>query len=323
MNRKLNSNLVALVAALNDNVYHDGNSLGDALGMTRSAVWKAIQKLTSYDVDIQSDKRKGYLMTSPLILLDEAKLSAGLPAQTELTIFETISSTNDYLKTKSNINNPQMCLAEQQTQGRGRLNREWVSPFGKNIYFSFRYPIAKDISELAGLSLIVSLAVLHTLKCAGIDKNLYVKWPNDIIYENKKLSGALIDVQAESHGLCHAVIGIGVNINMLTDEARRIQQPWTSMQAILGTYIDRNLIASQLMSHLLKYLQRFIENGFEDFISEWEAADCLQGRVITLKNFDNSITGKVIGINKQGHLQLLLDSGETRTFSSGEATISR
>lgn len=316
MNRKQSQKLVELVAALNDGAFHDGNSLGEMLGMTRSAVWKAIKKLEGYGVGIQSDKRKGYALAEPLQLLDENCLRMELPDITDLTVFESITSTNDYLKTIRDSRGPRVCLAEQQTQGRGRLQREWVSPFGKNIYFSCLYSFSKDISELAGLSLVVSLAVKHALAQLGLSDGLHVKWPNDIIVGEKKLAGILIEVQAESHGLCQAVIGIGVNVNMLKAD---IEQAWTSMQLVTGKYIDRNLVAVKLMKQLLSYLERFRLDGFASFVDEWVLADCLVGRTISLENLNSVITGKVVGIDGQGHLLLALDDGQVRAFSSGDA----
>jgi BirA family biotin operon repressor/biotin-[acetyl-CoA-carboxylase] ligase len=321
MNKRQNHHLIALVEKLNDGEYHDGNSLGEMLGMTRSAIWKSIKKLESYGISIQSDKRKGYALEAPLLLLNPDTIFRGLPATCQLTVFESISSTNDYLKSVKKNKQIQICLAEQQTQGRGRLNREWVSPFGKNIYLSCLYPFAKDISELAGLSLVVSLAMVNMLKLLGVGQGVMVKWPNDILHANQKLSGALIDVQAESNGACHAVIGIGLNVNMLADDSGQISQPWTSMQAISGSYLDRNVVAVTLINQLLVYLDRFSQRGFVDFMDEWMAVDCLLHQTISIKNLHHTLTGKVMGINAQGHLLLVLPSGETRTVSSGDASV--
>lgn len=323
MIKKSNASLVTLVSILNDGAYHDGDTLGKKLKMTRSAVWKAIKKLETYGVNIDSVKGKGYAMQEPLILLDAAKIKQQLALnKVEVNVYEVVSSTNDCLKELKQQKGIKICLAEQQTSGRGRLGREWYSPFGRNIYLSCRYPFQKDISELAGLSLVVGLAVLRTLHHFGMDEPLVAKWPNDILYQQKKISGTLIDIQAEAHGASHAIIGIGINVNMLQD-ANRIMQAWTSMQNELGRYIDRNELSAELINTLLDYLTRFNQDGFQSFIEEWTEADCLTQQLITLKNLDTTFTGKVLGVNAQGNLLLECKDGTVAVFSSGDTSITK
>lgn len=321
MIKKITPSFIKLVNILNDGQYHDGDSLGKKLKMTRSAVWKAMKKLESYHIQIDSVKGKGYAMLESLILLELNKIKPHVTNEKiDISIFESIDSTNEYLKAFKNTKSIKICLAEQQTRGKGRLNREWYSPFGKNIYFSCLYPIQKDISELAGLSLVTSLAVLKTLKSYGIKDELFVKWPNDIVYDNKKLSGSLIEVQAESHGFSCVIIGIGINVNMLLDDDQ-ISQSWISLQKIIGQYIDRNELIVLLINTLLAYLEKFVAHGFSSFMEEWVRSDYLSNRTITLKNVNEIIKGTVAGINEQGHLLLTLPNGSVRAFSSGDTTV--
>jgi len=317
--RKFNNNLLKVVSLLQDGAYHDGTSIGKTLRITRSAVWKAIKKLQDYQVMIDSVKGKGYALKQALILLDANKIKPQLKNDVELMIFESIHSTNVYLRTMK----PKAitcCLAEQQTQGKGRMNRQWHSPFGQNIYLSCYFPFAKDISELSGLSLVTSLAIVKTLNCYVSENQFAVKWPNDVIYEGKKISGSLIEIQAESHGVCHAIIGIGINVNMLEDEDK-IKRPWTSVQQITGQYVDRNVLVAQLINQLLAYLHEFSKNGFATFMAEWAKADCLMEKNIALQNNDHIVQGKVIGINAQGHLLLQTDENTVRAFSSGDTSV--
>jgi BirA family biotin operon repressor/biotin-[acetyl-CoA-carboxylase] ligase len=183
------------------------------------------------------------------------------------------------------------------------------------------YLFHKDISELAGLSLVVSLAVVNTLKQFGIEKELHVKWPNDVVCDYRKISGTLIEVQAESHGACHAIIGVGLNVNMLIDERRKISQSWTSMRRATGKYLDRNLVSAELMKNLLKYLKRFNDESFAAFTDEWMASEMMSGKIISVKTVNETVTGVVKGINAQGHLELKLADGKVRVFSSGDTSI--
>lgn len=322
MNKKLSPSFVKIIDILSDGDYHDGTTIGDALKMTRSAVWKAIKKLEHNKIKISSIKGKGYALLEPLALLNVTKIKKKLNnPHVDIQVFESIDSTNDYLSEFKNSHTVKLCLAEQQVKGKGRLGREWFSPFGKNIYMSCLYPFHKDVSELSGLSLAMSLAIYKTLKDYGIDEGLSVKWPNDILYENQKLSGSLIEIQAETHGVCEVVIGIGVNVNMMQDEEKEISQPWISMQKILKAYTDRNELCARLINNLMEYLHRFEEKGLSDFTEEWMQADCLVGKAIALKNGGEKIHGQMIGINEQGHLLLQIEGKKVCAFSSGDTSV--
>lgn len=321
MSKKLNPSLMKLVSLLNDGEYHDGNTIGEQLQMTRAAVWKLIKKLGQYAINIDSIKGKGYALRESLILLDGERIQKNLTGDVDLVVFENIDSTNAYLRSIKQHDAITVCLAEQQTSGRGRFNREWYSPFAKNIYLSCLYSFHRDISELSGLSLVISLAVIKTLKAFGVDEKLFVKWPNDIVYDQKKISGSLIEIQAETHGSCHAVIGVGVNVNMLADADQRITQQWSSMQQILGRYVDRNEVCIQLLNTMFDYLSRFEKNGLRSFVEEWQQSDWLMNKMIAVTSVNETIQGRVMGINEQGHLLLALQDGKARAFSSGDTSV--
>ncbi|SRR5579883_2790310 len=321
MLKKTSASLIKMVTILSDGGYHDGDTIGKKLKMTRSAVWKLIKKLEGYHIQLDSVKGKGYALLEPLILLERNKIKQYLADEkVDILIFESMPSTNDYLKTIKNSKSITICLAEQQTHGRGRLGREWYSPFGKNIYMSCLYPFQKDISELAGLSLVTSLAILRTLKEMGVREKIFVKWPNDISYDSKKLSGSLIEIQAETHGTSWAVIGVGMNVNMMDDD-HHISQAWTSLRKIIGQYVDRNQLCAKLIQHLIAYWKKFDAQGFAPFIHEWVSSDCLMHQTITLNNLDKKIKGKVMGVNEQGHLLLELADGSMGAFSSGDTSV--
>lgn len=322
MQKKPSPKLSQLIEIMSDGEFHDGTALGLALQMTRSAVWKMIKKLERYDVEISSAKGKGYALCEPMILLDPEKIKQSLiNKHCSFSLFESLGSTNEYLRASPSAQGIHFCITEHQTSGRGRLNRDWHSPFGKNIYLSCLYSFQKDISELAGLSLVVSLAILRTLQQFGINDDTYVKWPNDVICQAKKISGSLIDVQAESHGVSQAIIGVGLNVNMLIDPHRCISQHWTSMRRVSGEYFDRNLVCAALMNHLLDYLQRFDREGFEPFMNEWITAEGMHGKQVAVQSINETITGEAAGINAQGHLLLKMPDGQVRNFSSGDTTI--
>lgn len=310
--------LIKLVDMLNDGALHNGNDLGEALKITRSAVWKMIQKLRQYGITVEAHG-KGYALLEPLYLFDPNKIKKKLIQNNMmLHTFESLDSTNDYFKSIKNKNTNQFCFAEHQSKAKGRLGRAWYSPFGQNIYMTLLYTFEKDISKLAGLSLAVGLAVSAVLK--NYEIQVKVKWPNDVFSDQKKISGNLIEVIAETHGKCHAVIGIGLNVNMKHNQ-HPIAKNWTSMKEILGRPINRNELTADLINHLLNYLEHFDKKGFCAFKEEWAASSYLQDQIISLIAHSETTRGKVIGIDDQGCLQLQLQDGSTKSFSSGDANI--
>lgn len=249
-----------------------------------------------------------------IILLDAKKINSRLHTPVPLEILETIGSTNDYLKECGDQKQMSICLAEMQTTGRGRMERQWHSPFGQNIYCSIRYPFQKDVSELSGLSLVIGLAI-----CKAIDAGYslptppHVKWPNDVLVDGKKIAGTLIEINKEA-----LIIGIGVNVNMTEAD---IHQYWTSFQKLTGLYHDRNIFCAELINHVTAYLERFMQSGFNHFEKEWQERDCLFGKNLQLMCGTKKFSGIGAGINQHGHLLLKLSDGTKRGFSSGDTSL--
>lgn len=244
------------------------------------------------------------------ILLDAKKIK--LHHAIPIEIFESLASTNDYLKESGNT--PCVCLAEMQTAGRGRMERQWHSPFGQNIYLSMRFPLTKKAHELSGLSLVIGLAICKAIEeICSLQQAPHVKWPNDVLVDGKKIAGTLIECNKDA-----IIIGIGMNVNM--DEAK-INQPWTSLRKLTGAYHDRNVLCAELINHVTQYLQRFIESGLSDFEKEWNERDCLFEKNIQLICGNEKFSGAGAGINQNGHLVLKLPDEKTKAFSSGESSL--
>ncbi|MCD6045091.1 MAG: birA [Gammaproteobacteria bacterium] len=322
----ISDNLIKLTELLNDGEYHDGTSIGDALQMTRAGVWKLIKKLEQYDIPLTSVKGKGYRLDLPLILLDPQKILRLLAKKAvSVEVLEKVDSTNQYLKCYLQGNKDiRVCIAETQSQGRGRLNRQWHSPFGQNVYLSLLYPFQKDISELSGLSLVVSLALCHTIEIViGQKEKMGIKWPNDMVVSGQKIAGILIEIQAESHGFCQTIIGIGVNVNTQQASDKEITQAWSSLQKLSGYYIDRNAICAELILQLLLYLERFSSRGLATFLEEWQQRDVLYQQPVTVISGNQEYSGIGHGIDAQGHLLLKMADGSVQSFSSGDTTLKK
>jgi BirA family biotin operon repressor/biotin-[acetyl-CoA-carboxylase] ligase len=315
------STLSKVLEILNDGALHAGSDIAQSLTISRAAVWKVIQRLKKYDVDIKS-QHQGYQLSSPLIPFDKAKIERLLePAKIILEIFETIPSTSEYLQNKASSKNITFCLAEYQSKGKGRLGRTWASPFGRNIYCSFRYVFNKDISEMAGLSLVVGILTVQALESINPTLKLLLKWPNDIYVNNQKMGGILIELMAEANGNCTAIISMGLNINMKDCDLKNIGQPWTSLEHVLGENFDRNVVIARIIQSLLAGIAVFHEKGIEPFLLKWKQYDLLDNQKISINIGKEVRSGIVRGINDHGYLLLENAAGTMEPFSYGDATL--
>ncbi|WP_119327851.1 biotin--[acetyl-CoA-carboxylase] ligase [Cysteiniphilum halobium] len=317
----MNTTTLEILKQLSHETYIDGTTIGNALGITRAAVWKAIQKLQNdHDVAIESHRVHGYKLQSPLIMLDQAKILSRIKTKNVIVdCYPSIDSTNTYLQNTALKSDYHICMAEEQRQGKGRFDRVWRSPFAENLYYSLKVSLQKELSELSGLSLAVAVSVAKTFAHEYPMLDIKIKWPNDIYINAKKLSGILIEVKAESNAQSQIVIGIGVNVNM--QQRDDITQDWTSLANELNQYIDRNELAINLSNELISSLQRFENNDFSVFIDEYTKYDYLKGKTIGLNILNKEvITGIANGVNALGQLKLKTGDSE-RVFSSGEASV--
>ncbi len=245
-----------------------------------------------------------------------------LNPRVQVDIFETIDSTNRFLKNQPSQENIHICCAETQTQGRGRFGRTWHSPFGENIYFSARFRLDCDLALLSGLSLVTSLAIINTLDELGLNDHLVIKWPNDILWQGQKLSGCLIELITDANHL-EVIIGIGINVNSNTQAHSPPDKPWCSLFDISGELQNRNHIIGRLIEHLHQQLQRLITSGLGTFIDQWQQVDALYGQLITVSTQGSKLTGRANGIDDSGRLILVDCENNTHFLSSGETSMSK
>lgn len=233
-------------------------------------------------------------------------------------VLPTVDSTNRYLLEK-NSDDLHICLAEQQTAGRGRQGKTWASPFGVNLYCSVLWPFTQNITQLAGLSLALGVVVANTLEDYGLS-SVGLKWPNDIFCENKKISGILVEVISEHAHLHKVVMGIGLNIALSkTFDATTltIDQPWTDVASHVTFKPSRNELALQLLKNLLHTLPLFEQTGFASFKEDWLRKDMLLNKSISVKTHQKTIDGMVRGVDVNGCLIVETEEG-LRYFNSAD-----
>lgn len=326
--KQLNPTQIKLLTALSGGNCYSGNTLGSALGVSRTAVWKQIKQLVELGVPITSRAQQGYQLDSPIQLLNPDALRQQLrlhefPVPFHLHCFASIDSTNRFLKDLPPSDALEICCSETQTQGKGRFGRAWHSPFGENIYCSTRRHLDCDVSQMTGLSLVVSLAILETLKQFGIQEKILLKWPNDLIWQERKLCGTLIEMKAESHGKTEIILGIGLNVNSKTNQHSLPDQPWCSLYDITHLQLDRTLLLARLILQLDCFLNEFIRTGFSAFKQRWQENDFLKDQQITVNRYGDALSGHVQGVDDSGQLILTTQDGNVHYLSSGETTLKR
>ncbi|WP_339530065.1 bifunctional biotin--[acetyl-CoA-carboxylase] ligase/biotin operon repressor BirA [Pseudomonas mucidolens] len=313
--------MLTLLKLLKDGQFHSGEALGAALGVSRSAVWKQLQHLeTELCLPIHKVRGRGYQLASPLVLLDADEIAANAPsAAWPVYLSESIDSTNAQALRliDAGIAAPFLVLAEQQAAGRGRRGRKWVSPLAQNIYYSLVLRIEGGLRQLEGLSLVVGLAVMQTLRESGVQA-AGLKWPNDVLVGQKKIAGILLELVGDPADICHVVLGIGINVNM--QSADDVDQQWTSVQLETGAPVNRNHLIAKLGLQLQHYLDRHRASGFAALQEEWELNHLWQGRPVSVIAGLNQVDGLVLGIDGQGALRLSVD-GVEKVFSGGELSL--
>ena len=317
----------ALLNLLADGKFHSGESLGEALSLSRSGVWKCVNKLMrNYHVECHRVKGRGYKVPGGVELLDETGMQSFLSSDardqlSNILILPTIPSTNAYVldHLDKGLSKGFACFAEHQSAGKGRRGRPWFSPLGCNVFMSVLWKFSQDVSALQGLTLSVAVAVSKALREYGIE-GVEVKWPNDIYFKGKKLAGILIEMQAVAHVNTWIVVGVGLNLKMPAASADLIDQPWVDVKSILGKNPARNHISGLLLNSVLETLPAFEREGFAPFADDWRTVDMLYGRTVNIMRGDEQLTGAARGIDAEGALRVEID-GEIQAFHSGEVSL--
>lgn len=307
-----------LISLLADGEFHSGEQFGAALGMSRAAINKHVQTVRDWGVDVFTVPGKGYRLHASLQLLDEAAIRARLPSG-RLAVLPVIDSTNQYLIERIGTLAPgDACVAEYQAQGRGRRGRQWISPFGNNLYLSLYWRLEQGPAAAGGLSLMVGIVMAEVLQRLGAE-GVRVKWPNDLYLNDRKLAGILVEINGKAGDAAHVVIGAGINLAMREPAAGMIDQGWINLQEA-GIVIDRNALVAELTATLRQALRQFEGEEFAPFVARWQALDNFFDRPVKLLIGDREIRGIARGIDAQGAL-LLEQDGECHAYLGGEISL--
>ena len=310
-----------LLTHLSDGQFHSGEALGEALGVSRAAVWKQLKKLDELDIPYSSVKGKGYRLHDPIELLDQPAIMSTVSQRLDcLELLLDVDSTNTYLfeRASDHMGKRYAVFAEKQSSGRGRRGRQWISPFGRNIYLSLLVSFSGGMSALEGLSLAVGIAVEKAMGRLGID-GVGLKWPNDIYADGRKLAGILLEVTGEYNSHCQVVIGIGLNLSMSEGEAQEINQPWVDLSS-LRSGLSRNQVAGTLLDELLSMVDTFQKEGFAPWQQYWSERDIYHNKDVVISSSIRDVEGVVKGVNRKGELMLRTDRG-MEIITAGELSV--
>lgn len=318
--------------------YVSGEALSERLGVSRTAIWKAVGELRSGGYAITASTKKGYCLAQRSDVLSMAEfqhIDQNRRIGRRLEFFNTIDSTNTKAKelAMEGCEDGTVVLADAQTAGRGRLGRSWASATGKGIWMSVVLRPSIPPEEVRLMTLAASAAVVEALEravgvCAGI------KWPNDILLDGKKVCGILTEMNSEMDRVNYLVLGIGINVSHEQEDfPEELQETATSLLLHSRKHVPGDekagshgtLLRSDIVRALLESLEErygdILEKRSSEILRIWKSYSVTLGRDVSILTKDSGFTGRAVDITGDGKLVLALPDGSVREVQSGEVSV--
>lgn len=299
--------------------YLSGEDLSEELDTSRAAVWKNIQELRKEGYDIVAVPHLGYKLVSCPDKLLPREIQFGLSTQIlgkKIICYDSLSSTMDvaFQLGMQEAKEGTVVVSESQTKGRGRLGRSWVSPKGKGVYMSIILRPDLFPSSVAQLTLLSAIALCEAVqRVSGLQPQ--IKWPNDLLIDNKKLAGILTELSAEMDRIRFVVVGIGVNVNtaptMLPSHA-------TSLKAQTNQTISRIQLIQEILLRMEEWYTQLKSKGFAPVQERWKKLSLTLGKRIRIHDSYGDIEGQAVDLDKDGGLIIREDSGILVKRMSGD-----
>ncbi|MDS1030982.1 biotin--[acetyl-CoA-carboxylase] ligase [Bacillota bacterium LX-D] len=306
--------------------YVSGEEISKLLAVSRTAVWKHIKVLQEEGYEISALSKNGYrLERIPDKMLAE-EIKNGLETKwlgQEIRYFSEVGSTNNIAKMLGDENAKEglLVIAEQQNAGRGRLGRNWVSPAGKGLWFSLLLRPKISLLEASQLTIMTVTAIAQVLRN---DFNLPVgiKWPNDLLWNGKKVAGILTEVKAEADIVNYVVLGIGINVDMDHNSLpKEIHQTASALSQIKGQPLPRIFLLQKILKGIEVMYEKYLDEGFEFCLKLWKEYNVTLGQEITITTWQKKIKCFAMDLDRMGGLIVLLPDGSRQTFHSGDVTL--
>ena len=296
-----------------------GGQLANSLHVSRTAIWKAIHTLQKDGTQIVSVPNVGYKLLDTNDTLSEHLITSKLSTTfigRNLKVLPTVSSTNKYLK-ELDSENGFVIIANEQTHGKGRRNREFVSARDEGVYLSLLLKLNGQKHDIRLLTICAAVAVSKAIESV-CKINADIKWVNDIYCNSKKICGILTEatLSGELQELDNIVIGIGINTGNVPFEIKAFA---TSVREESGMRGIRNDLIAELLNQFEQiYLDYTVNNKLADIIQYYESKLFIKGQQVTVVNFEKEYPATVLGIDSTGALIVKNSNGNIEHIISGE-----
>lgn len=296
-----------------------GSEIAKSVGMTRSAVWKAVKSLRNEGYSICAVTNKGYCLSEENDFLNEHSIVPNLRTKVlgrKLDVFKTVDSTNNFAKSLAQLGaeHGTTVISETQNNGRGRMGRSFYAPTGMGIYMSIVLRPDLSVEHSLLITSCAAVAVADAIaKVSGLECK--IKWVNDIYAGNKKLCGILTEasVNVEQGGLEYAIVGIGVNVQNITFP-KNISDIATSVKMETGASVSRCVLAAEILNCLEERLENIKDKSFLD---DYRRRSNLIGHKIEVTHNDESEIMDCLGVDELGRLLVRMENGEEKAIMSG------
>jgi len=303
-----------------------GEEICRDLGISRTAVWKQIRQLRQLGYEIEAVPSKGYsLRTTPDTLIS-AEVIADLNTTligSDIIFLPQTDSTNIQARLLADQGavDGTVLIADQQTGGKGRMGRFWVSPQGVNLYLSIILRPDIPLRDATQMTFLSAVAVAEAIEGCG-DLTPRLKWPNDVLLNGKKVAGLLNELNAETEQIHYMILGVGVNLNMRPDQfPTNLRSPATSLLIEGGAKISRLDFTRTLLQKTDQLYSRYLAEGFQPIMSAWEERSHMLGRRVEVDYSHSRLIGIVKGLDEAGALLLTLPNGQVERVLAGDVKL--
>ena len=306
-----------------------GADLSDQLGISRAAIWARIEELRQVGYEIEAGPHFGYrLVSSPDALHADdllARLGKTKVIGRDIRVFQETTSTNDIVEklARDGVKEGAVVFAESQTKGRGRLGRVWMSPPGKGLWFSILLRPNLRPVETTQLTVASATALRRAIRdVTGLAPD--IKWPNDLLIGGKKVVGVLTEMSAEVDRVRHAILGIGVDVNLSAmDFPPELRKLATSLKVATGETISRPELAAAILRELDVDYARICAGKFPEVADEWEAGCATIGRNVSVQIGGRKTSGCAEALDDDGALLVRTEHGHLERIIGGDVTLEK
>ena len=310
---------------LSNDIHVSGQDISESLGVSRTAVWKAISALKKEGYNIESVNNKGYLLLAKSDILNQVEIEQNISSYKlsnapQIIYLDEVDSTNNYARLMADkINSDFLVVADMQTLGKGRMGRSWSSPAGTGIFMSLCIKPEIAVEKASMITLVTAISI-----CDAIEE-LYpisstIKWPNDIVINSKKISGILTEMSSDMDGIKYIISGMGINVNN-KEFPDDIKDMASSLLLETGILADRSKLIAAVIYHFYKNMNIFLKTGDMSGLKEnYENHLVNIGKDVKILDPKGIYQGIALGIDETGALLVNVE-GKIKRIISGEVSV--